>query len=313
MTRKLMTLLLTLALSLALSACVKDLMLRMDSEEFTKVAKEALTHSDQTFDGLIKSDRDLWVALYTLDRDCLPPEFGPVFIYTDPPEFDEWCVRSAATGAIELKAVVTYQSIESQKQLVRALLSYVTALTNAVATKSKRADHFADASADLGTFFEALDKESPLDDTRTKAVKGLLDFVSELERDAASAKAIRAILKAKGATATADFTTLQNALTGVETFTDANLSTVRDLANVAMKFGELDAFARGRLMDAYHSSLDRNSLTALKNDVCLKKADKAGAALESPQAQENAREDAKYAAKTLPRRWSRRPSKYTRN
>lgn len=281
-------------LALMLPACLSELMLRLDTEQFTAEASANLAKSDEAFDQLIKSDRELWSVLYQLDQDCLPPDLGPVFLYVDVQDEKEWCTASQAPGTHKLEAGLTFQTLQTQKQLVVASISYVKALTNAVARKSKRAEHFAQAHGDLELISTALGKSNPINAKQATAVKGLLEFLTELERDAASAKAILAILKQKGPTAAAHFDALRSELEGTEAYTESNLIAVRNLALVGMKLGENDSFLRSRLLDAYHSADDRTRSTALKRAECLKRAESAGSDGQAETERQAARDAAAY-------------------
>ena len=249
-------------LSLAtLCGCARNTLLREEAHDFAEGAATAALGSRAFYDSAIATDRELRIALLTLDSDCVPAELRP-----DPG--GPACTIAGET--VELRGALTRDSFSREYAHLDFLASYLAALAELTADiESHSGENFKAAKADLDTLLAIVGNDAPLSDDAAGAVSELLDFVNTLSKEHASAKEIRAVLRSKGDRAHQGLTALAKALLQDAQLREAGEAAVHRITEVSVQQGLLgDATARAQTLQSWYARDDRRHAAAVLAQHC---------------------------------------------
>lgn len=209
-----------LSLLCLLCGCAHDKLLRLETQDYVKVAEKTEASGRAFYDGMIESDRALWAELYAIDEKCTPKSLGPSAFSADTNDDGNvdskdkgFCLSLSDEKDLRISNEIDRDMFQRQYAALAFLRSYLTALATASADPELSAEkEFKAAADDLALLSEALRVKSMLDKNQLEAVGNLIDFMENLSKEHRSAKEIRGIVETEHKNVHAAFDVLIEAM-----------------------------------------------------------------------------------------------------
>lgn len=182
-----------LAGALALSGCAHDKLLRLETAEYAVAAKDAQSKGRAFYDGLIRQDREFWIALNQLDATCKPASMKASYVRGDL-SGDRICTQQKTSDGDQALSELDRATLRKQYAALSFIEHYLEALSKASAEPELKAkENFDAAIGDVNTLLSAF-KAEEIPTTETAAVGELIGLMEELSSDHESAEDIRRIV-----------------------------------------------------------------------------------------------------------------------
>lgn len=267
-----------------LSGCAHDELLRLETQDYVKVADKVEASGRAFYDGMVEGDRALWAELYALDEKCTPESLRPSIFTSDTNrdgKIDDadngFCDAELDENSKFISREIERSMFAEQYAALAFLRSFLTALANASADPELRASkEFKAAAVDLAALSKALNKKAPLTGEQVEAFGNLIDFMEELSRDHRSAKEIRQIIEDNHEDVSAAFDVLiaamqkDKSLQGATGSLKNSLEQVHDRASAKDKIKEM----RRKLIASHYARVDTEEKEIQRVDACEAIADR---------------------------------------
>lgn len=179
-----------LAGALALSGCAHDKLLRLETAEYAAAAKDAQSKGRAFYDGLIRQDREFWVALNQFDANCKPESMEKSFVRVDLPG-NRICTQQQANDQDLPLSELDRAALRKQYAALSFIDHYLEALSKASAEPELKAKEDFDAAiGDINTLLSAF-KAEEIPTAETAAVGDLIGLMQALSNEQESATKIR--------------------------------------------------------------------------------------------------------------------------
>ncbi|MGN6152174.1 MAG: hypothetical protein ACTHOH_09230 [Lysobacteraceae bacterium] len=182
-----------LAALLVLPGCAHDKLLRLETAEYALAAKDAQSKGRAFYDGLIRQDREFWIARYQRDPACKPESMSPSYANGNLPG-NRICSSDPKSEKDNPLHDLRRTDFASRYAALSFIGHYLDALAKASVDPELGAEEdFTAAVGDLNTLLSAF-KEQKIPDTKTAAIGKLVGFMEELSKEHRSAEEIRLIV-----------------------------------------------------------------------------------------------------------------------
>lgn len=178
---------------LVLSGCAHDKLLRLETAEYAAAAKDAQSQGRAFYDGLIRQDREFWIATYRADPACTPESMAPSYARADLPG-NRLCTDKPQRKNQPPLQDLRRSDFASRYAALSFIGHYLDALAKASADPELGAkEDFTAAVGDLNTLLSVF-KADNIPEQDSAAIGELIGFAEALAKEHRSAEEIRAIV-----------------------------------------------------------------------------------------------------------------------
>lgn len=282
----------------ALCGCAHDKLLRLETQDYVKVAEKTEASGRAFYDGMIEGDRALWAELYAIDEKCTPKSLGPSAFSADTNgdrnidgKDRGFCLSLSDEKDIRVSNEIDRGMFQRQYAALAFLRSYLTALATASADPELSAEkEFKAAAADFEILLNALKnlkkkkknaegkEEALLSDDQIGVVSSLIGSIEELSKNHTSAKEIRRAVESNRYKVNSAFDVLTAAMKEDKSLSDLTIemnSTLNSYVALQATSQDKTREARKKLIFAHYQRIDAQEKESRRILACNAAADTA--------------------------------------